>query len=49
MAKKIIYSEEARAAMGEAGANMLLSLMRGHPPENNCVNLGFELTVRQST
>ena len=38
-----------RAAMGEAGANMLLALMRGHPPENNCVNLGFELTVRQST
>ena len=38
-----------RAAMGEAGANMLLALMRGQPPEHNCVNLGFELTVRQST
>ncbi len=38
-----------RAAMGEAGAHMLLALMQGHKPERNSVDLGFELTVREST
>ena len=38
-----------RAAMGEAGARMLLALMQGQLPESNSVNLGFELTVREST
>lgn len=38
-----------RAAMGEAGARMLLTLMRGDAPERNSVDLGFELTVREST
>ena len=30
-------------------ARMLLALMRGEVPEHNSVNLGFELTVREST
>nr|WP_245901279.1 LacI family DNA-binding transcriptional regulator [Simplicispira suum] len=38
-----------RSSMGEAGARMLLSLMRGEPVARNCVDLGFELTVRSST
>ncbi|PJI98501.1 LacI family transcriptional regulator [Acidovorax sp. 69] len=38
-----------RAAVGEASAHMLLALMRGEVPEHNSVNLGFELTVREST
>jgi LacI family transcriptional regulator, gluconate utilization system Gnt-I transcriptional repressor len=38
-----------RAAMGEAGARMLLALMQGQQPQSNSVNLGFELTVREST
>lgn len=38
-----------RAAVGEASARMLLALMRGDMPEHNSVNLGFELTVREST
>ena len=38
-----------RAAVGEASARMLLALMRGEVPEHNSVNLGFELTVREST
>ncbi len=38
-----------RAAVGEASARMLLALMRGEVPKHNSVNLGFELTVREST
>lgn len=38
-----------RSAVGEASARMLLTLMRGEVPEYNSVNLGFELTVREST
>ena len=38
-----------RSAIGEASAQMLLTLMRGEMPEKNSVNLGFELTVRAST
>ena len=38
-----------RSSMGEAGSRMLLSLMRGEPVARNCVDLGFELTVRSST
>eukprot|EP01030_Chromulinospumella_sphaerica_P001003 gene1003-983_t len=38
-----------RSAVGEASARMLLALMRGEVPEHNSVNLGFELTVREST
>lgn len=30
-----------RSAMGEAGAQMLLALMRGETPERNSVDLGF--------
>lgn len=38
-----------RSAVGEASAHMLLSLMRGEQPAQHSVDLGFELTVRQST
>lgn len=38
-----------RSAIGEASAQMLLALMRGEVPEKNSVDLGFELTVREST
>lgn len=38
-----------RQAIGEESARMLLALMRGETPARNCVDLGFELTVREST
>lgn len=38
-----------RSAIGEASAQMLLALMRGELPDQNSVDLGFELTVRGST
>jgi LacI family transcriptional regulator, gluconate utilization system Gnt-I transcriptional repressor len=38
-----------RSAMGEAGAQMLLALMRKETPERNSVDLGFELRIRGST
>jgi LacI family gluconate utilization system Gnt-I transcriptional repressor len=38
-----------RAQIGEAGANMLLSLMRGETQAQSCVDLGFELVQRGST
>jgi len=38
-----------RSSIGEASARMLLALMRGEAPAHNSVNLGFELTVREST
>jgi LacI family gluconate utilization system Gnt-I transcriptional repressor len=38
-----------RRAMGEAGAMMLLELMRGEPPAQNSVDLGFETIIRSST
>ncbi|WP_234263355.1 LacI family DNA-binding transcriptional regulator [Hydrogenophaga sp. NFH-34] len=38
-----------RRAMGEAAARMLLSLMRGETPATTALDLGFELTVREST
>lgn len=37
-----------RAQIGEAAANMLLSLMRGEPQPNNQIDLGFELVARES-
>lgn len=37
-----------RRAMGEAGAHMLLDLMRGNTPAQNSVDLGFELMSRSS-
>lgn len=37
-----------RAQIGAAGARMLLELMRGTPPEQPCVDLGFEIVQRQS-
>ncbi|MEZ5707317.1 MAG: LacI family DNA-binding transcriptional regulator [Burkholderiaceae bacterium] len=38
-----------RSAMGQASAQMLLELMRGEVPEHNSIDLGFELTLRQSS
>ncbi len=38
-----------RAQIGEAGANMLLALMRGETQATACVDLGFELVQRGST
>ncbi len=38
-----------RAEVGTAAAGMLLQLMRGQAVEKRCVDLGFELVVRQST
>ena len=38
-----------RAEIGDAAAGMLLSLMRGEPVPRHCVDLGYELVVRDST
>ena len=38
-----------RAQIGEAGANMLLALIRGETQAQSCVDLGFELVQRGST
>ena len=38
-----------RAQIGEAGANMLLSLMRGETQAQSCVDLGVELVQRGSS
>lgn len=38
-----------RSAMGQAGAQMLLALMRGETPVQNSIDLGFELTLRASS
>ncbi len=38
-----------RAAIGEAGAQMLLTLMRGETPANRFVDLGFEIVQRGSS
>ncbi len=38
-----------RADIGRAGAQMLLGLIRGGDQAPSCVDLGFELIVRQST
>lgn len=38
-----------RAQIGVAAAGMLLSLMRGETLASDCVDLGYELVVRQST
>jgi LacI family transcriptional regulator, gluconate utilization system Gnt-I transcriptional repressor len=38
-----------RAQIGEAAANMLLTLMRGETPAQPLVDLGFEIIQRQST
>jgi LacI family gluconate utilization system Gnt-I transcriptional repressor len=38
-----------RSAMGQAGAQMLLDLMRGKTPARNSIDLGFELCVRGSS
>lgn len=38
-----------RAAIGEAGAQMLLSLMRGEAPASRFVDLGFEIVQRGSS
>ena len=38
-----------RRAVGEAGARMLLSLLRGDAVSRGSVDLGFELVVRGST
>lgn len=38
-----------RAAIGEAGAQMLLALMRGEPPAQRFVDLGFEIVQRGSS
>ena len=38
-----------RAEIGAAAARMLVSLMRGEAPATNCVDVGYELVVRQST
>ena len=38
-----------RARIGEAAANMLLSLMRGDQPDAPQLNLGFEIVQRQSS
>lgn len=38
-----------RSEVGREGAAMLLSLMRGEAPASHCVQLGYELVVRQST
>jgi LacI family gluconate utilization system Gnt-I transcriptional repressor len=38
-----------RAEIGTAAARMLLALMRDEPPPSACVDLGYELVVRQST
>jgi DNA-binding LacI/PurR family transcriptional regulator len=38
-----------RSAMGQAGAQMLLELMRGDVPERNSLDLGFELKLSGSS
>lgn len=38
-----------RAEIGNAAARMLLALMRGEPVDNACVDVGYELVVREST
>jgi LacI family gluconate utilization system Gnt-I transcriptional repressor len=38
-----------RAQIGEAAARMLLSLMRGEAVPQHCIDLGYELVVRDST
>ena len=38
-----------RAQIGAVAAHMLLALMRGESSEPTCVDLGFEVVVRQST
>jgi LacI family transcriptional regulator, gluconate utilization system Gnt-I transcriptional repressor len=38
-----------RAAIGTAAATMLLALMRGEVPATACIDLGFEVVVRQSS
>lgn len=38
-----------RAAIGEAAAGMLLALVRGETPPQACIDVGWELVVRQST
>ncbi|MGI9218255.1 MAG: LacI family DNA-binding transcriptional regulator [Hydrogenophaga sp.] len=38
-----------RGAIGVAGAQMLLALMRGDTPPQHAVDLGFELRLRQSS
>ena len=38
-----------RAEIGIAAARMLLALMRGESPFAACVDLGYEVLVRQST
>jgi LacI family gluconate utilization system Gnt-I transcriptional repressor len=38
-----------RARIGQAGAEMLLGLMRGETPAPACVDLGFKIIERGST
>ncbi|MBC5766045.1 LacI family DNA-binding transcriptional regulator [Ramlibacter albus] len=38
-----------RAEIGVAAAGMLLALMRGEAPPTSCVDVGYEVVVRQST
>jgi LacI family gluconate utilization system Gnt-I transcriptional repressor len=38
-----------RARIGEAAADMLLSLMRGEEPAQPQLDLGFEIVLRQSS
>lgn len=38
-----------RAAIGDAAARMLLALMRGEPPPERTVDLGYEIVVRASS
>lgn len=38
-----------RARIGQEAARMLLSLLRGEPVAQACVDVGYELVVRQST
>ena len=38
-----------RVEVGEAGARMLLQLMRGEKPSPSCVKLPYRVVVRQST
>jgi LacI family gluconate utilization system Gnt-I transcriptional repressor len=38
-----------RAAIGNAAAQMLLACMRGQTPPAHCVDVGFELVVRESS
>ena len=38
-----------RAEIGAAAARMLMALMRGKQPETSCIDVGYEVVVRQST